>query len=230
MKYGDIVRGIFLDRPNRFIADVVVDGRTERCHVKNTGRCRELLIPGTEVFLEHSSNTERATAFDLVTVNKSGSLVNIDSSIPNVIVRENAERIFGKGCVVRPEYTYDRSRLDFLITIGKRRILVEVKGVTLESGGIAMFPDAPTERGLKHIKELERALSDGYESMIVFVIQMSGMKRFVPNYSTHREFGEELENAVRMGVDIRAYGCDVTQGSVTLSDPVEILLGSSDNQ
>ena len=216
MKYDNIIKGIFLSRPNRFIANVEIDGKCEVCHVKNTGRCRELLIPGVTVYVQHCSNPQRKTKYDLLAVNKNGMIVNIDSQAPNKIFHEWALRseFFGNDIKVKPEFTYNKSRFDFYIEAEDRKILVEVKGVTLEEQGTAAFPDAPTLRGLKHINELSEAISDGYEAYVFFIIQMDGMHTFVPNQKTQPQFAEALIKAKSVGVNIAALSCKVTPDAI----------------
>ncbi len=220
MKYNNIIEGKFISRPNRFIAYVEIDGKREVVHVKNTGRCKELLTNGARVLLEVSDNTERKTKYDLIAVYKGEALVNMDSQAPNKValefIRENCQ-----DAKIKPEYIYGNSRIDICVN---DKSLIEVKGVTLENNGIAMFPDAPTERGIKHINELIRAKNDGYESYILFVIQMKGVREFKPNYKTHREFGEALVKAEKAGVKILAYDCIVTENSLKIDAPVSISL------
>ena len=211
MRYGKVVEGVFESRPNRFIAYVTVDGRRERVHVKNTGRCREILVPGARVILEESDSPGRSTRYDLIAAYKGSILINIDSQAPNKAFGEYISRsgMFGEGLRVQPECTHGDSRFDFYIESDGRRIFAEVKGVTLEDGGVCRFPDAPTERGLKHIRGLEVCISEGYEAYAVFIVQMKGMTVFEPNYSTHREFGLELERAESMGVRVLVLDCTV---------------------
>ncbi|MGN0623945.1 MAG: DNA/RNA nuclease SfsA [Oscillospiraceae bacterium] len=222
MKYGDIHTGKFLSRPNRFIAHVEIDGAEEICHVKNTGRCRELLIPGCRVFCEKSSNPARKTKYDLIAVMKGGRLINMDSQAPNKAAGEAADRLFGGVVSVRPEYAYGSSRIDFYIETKSERILMEVKGVTLEEDGVVMFPDAPTERGIKHLKELSAAAADGYRACILFVIQMNGVRYFTPNRRTHPQFAEALKQAAESGVEILAYDTVATENSMEINEAVEV--------
>ncbi len=222
MKYNDICTGRFIERPNRFIAFVEIGGVIERCHVKNTGRCKELFVKDAKVVLQHFRDTKRSTKFDIIAVYKDDLLINIDSQAPNKVFGESISSIFSDIDIVRPEYAYGDSRIDFYAESGKKRLLIEVKGVTLENKGDSLFPDAPTERGLKHIKELEKSLSDGYEPYLFFVIQMSGMRSFSPNYKMHEEFGMEIEKAHSMGVGVLAYDCIITEDSMILNRPVEI--------
>lgn len=217
--YQRVEEGTFLSRPNRFIAMVDINGRTVRCHVKNTGRCRELLVPGARVFLSASDSPGRSTSHDLVAVMKGDLLVNMDSQAPNPVAAEGLRFIPGFEDVteIRREFSYGDSRIDIMAIAPGRRILVEVKGVTLEEDGVCMFPDAPTERGRKHIRELMRAADDGWEACILFVVQMEGMERFEPNRATDPAFAEALSEAAAAGVRIIAYGCDVAPDSMTLS-------------
>lgn len=228
MRYNNIHKGIFLSRPNRFIANVEIDGRVEVCHVKNTGRCKELLIPGAEVRLEKVSNPDRRTAFDLVAVQKGERLINMDSQAPNKAVGEwlREKKPFGGDMEVFSEKTHGSSRFDFYLQSDKtdRKIFMEVKGCTLERNGVAMFPDAPTERGVKHIIGLADCIDEGFEAYVLLLIQMKDIKYFTPNYETHPEFGEALKAAEKRGVKILCYDCIVTPDSMTLDKPVEIKL------
>lgn len=227
MKYNNIVKGKFIERPNRFIAKVEIDGTTETVHVKNTGRCRELLVKGTTVYLEKSNNPERKTGYDLLAVLKNGkTLINMDSQIPNAVTEEWLRKgnLFSKDAVIRREVTHNKSRFDFYIEEGGRKIFLEVKGCTLETDGIARFPDAPTERGVKHINELIDCTNLGFEAYILFVIQMKGIKHFEPNNVTHKAFGDALRNAENKGVNILAYDCIVTPDSIEIDKEVKVLL------
>ena len=226
MKYREIVDGIFLDRPNRFIAHVELDGKIETVHVKNTGRCRELLVPGCTVYLEKGTNPNRKTAYDLIAVEKGSSLINMDAQAPNKVFAEWAAvgGFLPDVTAIRPEYTYGGSRLDFCIETKERLHLVEVKGVTLEENGNALFPDAPTERGVRHLHELMRAVEEGHRATAFFVIQMADVLDFAPNDTTHPAFGEALREAARRGVEIVAYTCRVTPETVTLDAPVPVRL------
>ena len=232
MKYkGRIKEGVFLSRPNRFIAYVMVDGREEKCHVKNTGRCRELLVPGCKVYLEESENPNRSTRFDLIATEKkvgdSSILINMDSQAPNSVVEEWLRKgeLFGEKAEVKREVTYSDSRFDFSITDESGRItFLEVKGCTLEKNGVVMFPDAPTERGVKHVKELIKAKKEGYGAYILILVQMCGVKYFVPNWDTHPAFGEALREAERNGVVILCYDSIVTSDSITLFKSVPVVL------
>ncbi|MBR6996046.1 MAG: DNA/RNA nuclease SfsA [Ruminococcus sp.] len=229
MKYHHIRKAEFLSRPNRFIARVLIDGKEETVHVKNTGRCRELLTEGCTVYLEESDNPARKTRFDLVTVEKlrdgaSPLLVNMDSQIPNAAAGEWLKKgeLFTKQAVIRREYTYGDSRFDFRIEDRGKVSFLEVKGVTLENDGIVLFPDAPTERGVKHIHELIRAKSEGFGAYILFVIQMKEVTEFRPNDAMHRGFGDALREAEKAGVRLLAYDCIVTPDSMTIDRPVTI--------
>lgn len=213
MKYKHTIRGRFIDRPNRFIAHVEINGNIETVHVKNTGRLKELLLPGTEVVLEISDNPKRKTAYDLVSVKKEPlGWVNIDSQAANKIAREWLEK--QDFDLIRPEYRYGDSRVDFYMEKDGERYLMEVKGCTLEIDGIGYFPDAPTERGIKHLKELMHAAQEGYHTAIAFVIQMNGIKKVLPNMATHPAFGEALEEATRKGVLIHYICCEITENEV----------------
>ena len=213
MKYTHTIQAQFLDRPNRFVAHVAIGSSVETVHVKNTGRCKELLLPGTNVILALSDNPKRKTRYDLISVYKKGiGWINIDSQAPNVVVREWLEtrpRTFRNMTMIRPEYVYGNSRVDFYCESGKQKILLEVKGCTLEMDGIGYFPDAPTERGVKHLKELTKAIWDGYECYIAFVIAMPGITQVLPNAETHPEFAEALNEAVKAGVQILNLPCEV---------------------
>lgn len=226
MQYQRIEKGRFLSRPNRFIAHVELDGRTEVVHVKNTGRCRELLTPGAAVYVEKSDNPARKTQYDLIAVEKGTLLVNMDAQAPNQVFREWAEagNFQGELTILRPETTWGDSRFDFYWEAGGRRGFVEVKGVTLEEDGHACFPDAPTERGVKHLNELVRCQTDGYEAAVCFVIQIAGMKDFAPNDRTHPAFGDALRRAAQAGVRIMARECAVTPDSLTIGAAVPVLL------
>ena len=220
MKYTNQYPAIFISRPNRFIATVDIEGTIETVHVKNTGRCRELLIPGVKVMLEKSNNPDRKTKYDLVMVYKENlGWVNIDSQMPNALVREWLEsepEEFSGLTLIKPEYIYGDSRVDFYLERGDERILIEVKGVTLEIDGIGYFPDAPTERGVKHIRELIKARREGYEAYIAFVIQMNGIKEVRANMNTHREFGVALEEAQKAGVKVLMLECNVSENEIKI--------------
>lgn len=226
MEYHNVSPALFLNRPNRFIAEVLLDGLHTICHVKNTGRCRELLIPGTTVWLNKNPAPKRKTAYDLIAVQKGSRLVNIDSQAPNRVFSEWAKAgHFVPGLtLLLPEQRYRGSRFDFYWEAGDRRGFVEVKGVTLEVDGAAYFPDAPTQRGIKHLNELAASLSEGYEASAVFVIQMPGVSFFAPNDRTHPAFGEALRQASSLGVSLLALDCTVTPDSLCMRSPVPIKL------
>lgn len=224
MKYDNITKGTFLSRPNRFIAQVEIDGAEHTCHVKNTGRCKELLVKGAQVILQKSDNPDRKTRYDLISVYKGGRLVNMDSQAPNKIFGEYIPKMFKNVTLVRPETFYGSSRFDFYIEADGRKIFVEVKGVTLEADNEAMFPDAPTDRGVKHINELCKAVEEGYDAYVVFIIQMKGIKSFSPNDATHPQFGEALRKAKKAGVNIIALDCEVIEGEVTAENIVNVKL------
>ncbi len=226
MTYENIVKGEFLSRPNRFIAKVLIDGNEETVHVKNTGRCRELLTDRAEVFLSFSSNPQRKTKYDLVAVRKGEKLINMDSQIPNDVAEEYLKKgsLFSEKAVIRREVTHGKSRFDFYIEDGDEKIFLEVKGVTLENKGIAMFPDAPTERGVKHINELIALASQGYKAYVLFVIQMENVFLFKPNDVTHKAFGDALREAKNSGVNIIAMNCKVTENSIEMLKEIEVEL------
>jgi sugar fermentation stimulation protein A len=227
MKYGETCRGVFIERPNRFIAIVDVEGIRIECHVKNTGRCKELLVNGAKVVLERSKKKDRKTDYDLIAVYKGKTIVNIDSQAPNKVVVEKIGTIMGPYDKMIPEYKIGSSRLDVYVESDSSRYLIEVKGVTLEREGMALFPDARTERGVKHIKELIKAVSEGYDAILIFIIQMKGVDRFEPNYEMHYEFGRMLELAHSCGVRVLVYDCVVKEDEISLSDPVPLILGHS---
>ena len=227
MLYQHIAPGRFLARPNRFIAHVEVDGREQVVHVKNTGRCRELLTPGAVVYLEGNCDPNRKTAWDLVAVEKGDRLINMDSQAPNKVFGEWARSgsFLPDTTLVRPEVRWGDSRFDFYIEAGGRRHFVEVKGVTLEAEGVARFPDAPTLRGVKHLEELIRAHEQGYECWVCFVIQMTDIKWLEPNDRTHRAFGDALRRAAGVGVHVMAMDCAVGKDSLHIKSPVPVKLG-----
>ncbi len=227
MKYERIEVGRFLERPNRFIAYVEILGKKETVHVKNTGRCAELLVPGAIVYVQKSDNPERKTQWDLIAVEKGERVVNMDSQIPNKVVEEwiRGGNLFPNATLIKPEATYGNSRFDFYVEVGERKIYMEVKGVTLEDDGIVRFPDAPTERGVKHVEELVEAVKAGYEAYILFVIQMKDAIYFAPNMKTHAAFGEALRNASRAGVNVLAYECQVEKDSIKMTKEVPVVLG-----
>ncbi len=215
MFYDNVTKAVFIKRPNRFIAEVDIDGQMETVHVKNTGRCRELLIPGCEVWLTAPGTPNRKTRYDLIAVRKdNGILFNIDSQAPNKVVKEWLEA--QDYDIVIPEYTYGDSRIDFFMERGRERYLMEVKGCTLEIEGVGYFPDAPTERGVKHIRELIKAKKAGYHAILAFVIQMDGVAEVKANVDTHPEFGTALDDARNEGVEVRFLRCHVEPDSLSL--------------
>lgn len=226
MKYDHIKEGTFISRPNRFIANVVVDDKPEVAHVKNTGRCKELLIEGATIYLQEHENTSRKTKWSLINVKKEGQLINMDSQAPNKVFHEFLKegKLFKDIKFIKPEYTYKNSRIDFYLETNNSKILIEVKGVTLEENRIAMFPDAPTERGVKHVFELSSAVEEGFKAYIVFVIQMSQIDYFTPNIKTHKEFGDALRHAASKGVKILAFDCNVTEESLKIKDKIAVVL------
>lgn len=225
MKYERIETGKFIERPNRFIAYVEIARQRETVHVKNTGRCAELLTPGATVYVQKADNPERKTQWDLIGVKKGKRMINMDSQIPNKVVEEWIKKgnLFPDATLIKPETTYKQSRFDLYIEEGERKIFIEVKGVTLENDGVVKFPDAPTERGIKHLNELCEAVKDGYEAYVFFVIQMKGVKYFTPNIKTHAAFGDALRNAQKQGVHILAYDCKVTKDSIEIAQEVPVI-------
>ncbi|MGF0018402.1 A/G-specific adenine glycosylase [Sporofaciens sp. SGI.106] len=232
MKYSRIQKGTFIERPNRFIAYIEINGKKETVHVKNTGRCAELLKSGVTVYVQESDNISRKTKWDLIAVEKETTegirMINMDSQIPNKAVQEWLEKNERGIRCIRPEYTYGNSRIDLYLEIEEeqrvRKILIEVKGVTLEENGVARFPDAPSERAVKHVEELEKAVKEGYEACIFFVIQMKGVRYFTPNIDTHPAFGTALKEAAENGVKIEAWDCQVTCDGIELDCRVPVVL------
>ncbi len=217
---------MFLKRPNRFCAEVLIDGAVETVHVKNTGRCREILVEGAEVILAEGKGEKRKTKYDLVSVYKGDRLINIDSQAPNKAAGEwflSDKSPFGT-VEVKAERTFGVSRLDFLLEKNGRQIFVEVKGVTLENDGVVSFPDAPTERGIKRLRELTSALAQGYETYVLLVVQMKNVKYFTPNIEHDPVFSAELLKAKNSGVKILAYDCFVDENEMRIEDKVEIRL------
>ena len=229
MTYPNSIPARFLSRPNRFVAQVELDGVETTVHVKNTGRCRELLVPGARVWLVKSDNPSRKTAYDLVAVEKGDRLINMDSQAPNAVFGEWAQA----GCFVpgltllKPEYKHGDSRFDFYWEAGDRKGFVEVKGVTLEQNGAVYFPDAPTQRGIKHLHGLTTCLDEGYEAAVCFVIQMEQADFFSPNDETHPAFGEALRQAHAAGVRVLALSCSVTPDNLSISAPVPVRLSAA---
>lgn len=225
MRYQRVIPGKFLSRPNRFIALVEVGGETVVAHVKNTGRCKELLVPGVTVYLQRADAPARKTLYDLIAVEKGSLLINMDAQAPNKVFAELARSGVLSGLtLLRPETTWGSSRFDFYWESAAEKGFVEVKGVTLERDGGAYFPDAPTERGVKHLKELTAARQQGYQAAVCFVIQMKGVDFFSPNDETHPEFGDTLRMAARSGVDIWAYDCLVTPDTLSIDAGVPVRL------
>ena len=252
MKYNQVVSGTFLQRPNRFIAHVLIDGKEEICHVKNTGRCRELLIPGCTVYCAVSDNPQRKTKYDLIAVEKiiesqtvfanagipsqhgkstpeahGTLLVNMDSQAPNAAVKEwlrSGSSPFGNIDFLKPEYKYGNSRFDFYLECNNRNIFLEVKGVTLEDNGVVLFPDAPTERGVKHVRELIRCHEEGFETYVLFVVQMEHAQYFTPNRKTHSQFADALCDARDAGVQLLAYTCKVAPDVMNIDKELKIRL------
>ena len=230
MHYSNCTAGTFLSRPNRFVAQVALDGRTETCHVKNTGRCRELLIPGCLVYLTRSDNPARKTKYDLIAVEKETArgplLINMDAQAPNHVFEAwaRAGRFRPGLTLLRPETVYGASRFDFYWETDTDRGFVEVKGVTLEEDGVARFPDAPTLRGVKHLEELIAARQAGYQAALCFIVQFSGAKYVTPNDTTHPQFGQALRRAAAAGVEVFALGCAVTPDTLTAEEFVPVRL------
>ena len=224
MHYQQVEKATFLARPNRFIAHVELAGEPVVCHVKNTGRCRELLVPGAEVWLEKGSNPGRKTAWDLIAVQKGEHLINMDAQAPNKVFAEWAAQWVPELTALRSEVTYGQSRLDFCLETLHGLHYVEVKGVTLEENGHTRFPDAPTERGIKHLRELMRAVEEGHKASAVFIIQMEDVQDFAPNDATHPAFGAALRQAAAAGVQVVAVNCRVTPDSLEILGPIPVIL------
>lgn len=226
MKYDNILPAVFISRPNRFIAEIEVDGKREISHVKNTGRCRELLVNGAKIYVRETKNPERKTKYDLISVFKGNELINMDSQAPNKVFGEwvSEGRFIKNVSLIKPECRYENSRFDFYIEAEGRKIFAEIKGVTLEENGTAMFPDAPTERGLKHITELSRCVKEGYEAYIFFVIQMEHCNYFTPNQRTHPQFADALKAAEKNGVNVNALNCFVSRDELKIHRNIEVRL------
>jgi len=225
MRYSNIIPGIFLDRPNRFIANIEINGQIETVHVKNTGRCRELLIPGTRVWCQKSDNPLRKTKYDLITVKKGHRMINMDSQAPNIAAREWLQN-GGLGPVegLKAETKYGDSRFDFSFSLLAKPCFLEVKGVTLEAEGVCSFPDAPTERGAKHLRELRKCAENGFGAYVLFVVQMSDVEYLHPNDSTDPAFGKALREAAASGVQVLAVDCAVTEDSMTIGKFIPVVL------
>ena len=228
MQYKTILKAVFLSRPNRFIAYVLLNGETAVAHVKNTGRCKELLVPGCTVYLAVSDNPERKTKYDLIAAEKIRAgraplLINMDSQIPNDAAAEwlPVSGLFSERAVIRREFTHGDSRVDFYVEDGQRKAFIEVKGCTLEDGGVALFPDAPTERGVKHLKHLIRAAQEGYECYVLIVIQMKDVSVFRPNGKTDPAFAQALREAKEAGVKILAVDCLVRPDEMKIDSPIK---------
>ena len=227
MKYERMTEGIFQSRPNRFIANVIINGKNEVCHVKNTGRCKELLIPGkTTVYVQESDNPNRKTKYSVIGVLKGDRKINMDSQVTNTVVHEwiSKGNLFKDIVLIKPEKTYKNSRFDFYVETKTEKAFIEVKGATLEENNIVRFPDAPTERGVKHIHELCECLKEGYKAYIIFVIQMKDVLCFTPNDETHKAFGDALREAEKQGVKVIALDCNVTEDSIDICDYVDVRL------
>ncbi|AHM55963.1 sugar fermentation stimulation protein SfsA [Peptoclostridium acidaminophilum DSM 3953] len=226
MIYDNIKKGIFISRPNRFIAHVEIDGKVEICHVKNTGRCKELLTEGANVIVQDCGHPGRKTRYDLISVWKGERLINIDSQAPNTIFLEwlKSGKYIRNLKLIKPEQKYGNSRFDYYLETSNRKIFVEVKGVTLEDNGVVLFPDAPTERGVKHLKELAACIDEGYEAMVVFVVQMKGVRYMTPNERMHPEFGNALRLLSSKGAKILAIDCSVTEEAINPESLVKVRL------
>lgn len=226
MIYDKILPAVFISRPNRFIAEIEVEGKREISHVKNTGRCKELLTEGERIYVQRSDNPARKTKYDLISVYKGQELINMDSQAPNKIFAEwiSAGNFIENISLIKPECKYRNSCFDFYMEAYGRQIFAEIKGVTLEENGIVMFPDAPTQRGVKHLNELCECIEDGYEAYVFFIVQMQHCKFFTPNRRTHPEFADALIEAREKGVNIKALNCIVKPDELKIDRPVEIRL------
>lgn len=226
MKYANIKEGIFIERVNRFIAHIEINGKVEVCHVKNTGRCKEILVKGCKVFVQEFDSKIRKTKFDLISVYKGNRLINIDSQVPNKMFSEWVKlgNLFKDIKVFKSEVFYKNSRFDFYVEYEDKKAFIEIKGVTLENEGVVLFPDAPTSRGVKHLKELVSAREEGYEAYVIFIVQMEGVKYFTPNYETHKEFGDTLSFCENNGVNILAFDSVVSKDEIYIKDSVKVLI------
>lgn len=226
MKYANIKEGIFIETVNRFIAHIDIDGKIEVCHVKNTGRCKEILVKGCRVFVQEFDSKIRKTKFDLISVYKGNRLINIDSQVPNKMFSEWVKlgNLFKDIKVFKSEVFYKNSRFDFYVEYEDKKAFIEIKGVTLENEGVVLFPDAPTSRGVKHLKELVSAREEGYEAYVIFIVQMEGVKYFIPNYETHKEFGDILSFCKNNGVNILAFDSVVLKDEIYIKDSVKVLV------
>ena len=225
LTYPKIVPGVFLERPNRFIAHVRTAGGVQVCHVKNTGRCRELLVPGAQVYLADCPSPSRKTRYDLVAVDKAWRLINMDSQAPNRVAAEYLPALLPGLSLLRPETRFGASRFDFYAEAGDERWFVEVKGVTLERDGEALFPDAPTQRGTRHLRELAACLEQGYRACVLFVVQMDGVRRFLPNQETDPAFAQAKREGAQRGARVEAASCAVTPESLEIQGKVPVFLG-----
>lgn len=228
MKYYNITEGIFVNRPNRFIANVLINGMLEKVHVKNTGRCKEILTKGTKVYLEKSNNPNRKTKYSLISAYKNDLLINIDSQIPNDVVYDSisnnkVDELLSVDFLKR-EVNYGNSRFDLYYEKGKEKGFIEVKGVTLETNGLSMFPDAPTKRGTKHVYEIIKSMNEGYKSYIFFLIQIEGINYFKPNETMDKKFSNALSLAKKEGVNLLAYNSIITKDEISIGKKVEILI------
>ncbi len=224
MQYKTVISATFCSRPNRFIAHCLIDGKETVCHVKNTGRCKELLIPGCRVFVTPGENPARKTPYDLIGVEKDGEIINIDSACPNQAVAKWLPTFLPKGAIIRPETKFGNSRMDFYAKADGQEFLIEVKGVTLKQNGVALFPDAPTTRGVRHLQELTKAVKQGYTCYVLFVIQMKGVTRFSPNRQTDPNFADALKQAVDAGVKVMALDCKVTPTEMEIDGEIPVVL------
>lgn len=231
MKYNNMIKAKFIERPNRFVAYCDINGEVEKIHVKNTGKCKELLVPGYEVYLEKSNNPARATKYSLIAVKKGDRLINMDSQVTNKMVYEALEdkSLILPGfdeeiTLIKPEKTYGNSRFDVYVEGNTKKAFIEVKGCTLEIDGVVKFPDAKTERGVKHVKELIKAKEEGYLAYIILVIQMEDVLYFTPNVDMHKEFGDALKEAYEKGVKVLAYDSKVEIDNIILNNPVKVML------
>ena len=226
MKYDNIKQAVFIERLNRFVAKVKLDGEEILCHVKNTGRCREILVEGAKVYLEKSDNTSRKYAYSLISVYKGDRLINIDSSAPNKAVGEWLEKggLFKNVTLIKPEKTYGKSRFDFYVEYEVKKAFIEVKGVTLEKDGVVLFPDAPTQRGVKHLNGLAKWVAEGNKAMALFIVQMNNVKYFTPNKETHPEFAEVLTKAKNQGVEVIAVECEAGESTLTHGKEIDVIL------
>ena len=222
MKYNCITEATFIERLNRFVALVEVNGKQERCHVKNTGRCKELFTPGRTVFLSACDKPERRTKYDLITVEKDGELVNVDSQAPNAVFMEWAKENIPELSYIKSEVTNGDSRFDFYYEAGAKRVFTEVKGVTLKENGVVRFPDAPTERGIKHLRGLKRLKEEGYDAEVAFIVQMEHAEYLEPNNKTQPLFGTVLREAATFGVSVRAFVCKILPDEIRIKGEIEV--------